>query len=123
MYFIMFRQKTQTRKETREEERRRTTGIFATKTTTSEQDPFCGKPPRADNRPNALHVIPTVLNLICITHVFRFAGFKEVRMVQGKQGIAFVEFENEIEAGVAMNALQHFKITPTHLMVISYAKK
>jgi len=53
----------------------------------------------------------------------QFPGFKEVRMVTGKQGIAFVEFENEIEAGVAMNGLQHFKITPTHLMVISYAKK
>jgi len=53
----------------------------------------------------------------------QFPGFKEVRMVTGKQGIAFVEFENEPEAGVAMNGLQHFKITPTHLMVISYAKK
>jgi len=53
----------------------------------------------------------------------QFPGFKEVRMVTGKQGIAFVEFENELEAGVAMNGLQHFKITPTHLMVISYAKK
>jgi len=53
----------------------------------------------------------------------QFPGFKEVRMVTGKQGIAFVEFENEIEAGVAMNGLQHFKITSTHLMVISYAKK
>jgi len=53
----------------------------------------------------------------------QFPGFKEVRMVSGKSGIAFVEFENEIEAGVALNGLQHFKITPTHLMVISYAKK
>jgi len=53
----------------------------------------------------------------------QFPGFKEVRMVTGKQGIAFVEFENEIEAGVAMGGLQHFKITPTNLMVISYAKK
>jgi len=53
----------------------------------------------------------------------QFPGFKEVRMVQGKQGIAFVEFESEVESTVAMNGLQHFKITPTHLMVISYAKK
>lgn len=53
----------------------------------------------------------------------RFQGFKEVRMVPGKQGIAFVEFESEADAGVAMSGLQHFKITPTHLMVISYAKK
>jgi len=52
----------------------------------------------------------------------QFPGFKEVRMVSGKSGIAFVEFENEIEAGVALGGLQHFKITPTHLMVISYAK-
>jgi len=53
----------------------------------------------------------------------QFPGFKEVRMVSGKSGIAFVEFENEIEAGVALNGLQYFKITPTNLMVISYAKK
>lgn len=53
----------------------------------------------------------------------QFPGFKEVRMVTGKKGIAFVEFESEIEAGVAMRGLQHFKLTNTHLMVISYAKK
>jgi len=53
----------------------------------------------------------------------QYAGFKEVRMVQGKKGIAFVEFENEFAAGAAMTGLQHFKITPTNLMVISYAKK
>src|SRR5689334_8311707 len=46
-----------------------------------------------------------------LTKQNRFPGFKEVRMVSGKSGIAFVEFENEIEAGVALNGLQHFKIT------------
>ena len=56
-------------------------------------------------------------------NINRFPGYKESRMVQGKSGIAFVEFSNEGEAGVAMAGLQHFKITPTHLMVISYAKK
>ena len=44
-------------------------------------------------------------------------------MVPGTEGIAFVEFENEMEAAVAMNQLQHFKVTPSHLMVISFAKK
>jgi RNA recognition motif. (a.k.a. RRM, RBD, or RNP domain) len=53
----------------------------------------------------------------------RFPGFKEVRLVPGKKGIAFVEFDNEVQAGVAMEGLQHFKITPENLMVISYAKK
>lgn len=59
-----------------------------------------------------------------LTMLFQqFPSFKEVRMVPGKKGIAFVEFENEVEASVAMNGLQHFKITPTNLMVISFAKK
>jgi len=53
----------------------------------------------------------------------QYSGFKEVRTVPGKHGVAFVEFENEADAGGAMTGLQHFKITPTHLMVISYAKK
>lgn len=52
----------------------------------------------------------------------RFPGFKEVRLVPGKKGISFVEFENEVQAGVAMQGLQHFKIVD-NLMVISYAKK
>jgi len=50
-------------------------------------------------------------------------GFKEVRLVTGAIGIAFVEFGDEFQAGAAMEALQNFKITPTHLMRISFAKK
>lgn len=68
--------------------------------------------------------LPEQANDLMLQMLFQqFQGFKEVRMVPGKQGIAFVEFESEADAGVAMNGLQHFKITPTHLMVISYAKK
>eukprot|EP00013_Stygamoeba_regulata_P007858 CAMPEP_0177681020 /NCGR_PEP_ID=MMETSP0447-20121125/30486_1 /TAXON_ID=0 /ORGANISM="Stygamoeba regulata, Strain BSH-02190019" /LENGTH=298 /DNA_ID=CAMNT_0019190395 /DNA_START=42 /DNA_END=940 /DNA_ORIENTATION=- len=52
----------------------------------------------------------------------RFPGYKEVRMVPGKKGIAFVEFSTDVEAGVAMTGLQLFKITPEHMMQISYAK-
>ena len=39
------------------------------------------------------------------------------------QGIGFVEFENELQSGVAMSGLQGFKITPTNLMQITYAKR
>lgn len=54
----------------------------------------------------------------------QFPGYKEARLVPAKgQTVAFVEFDNEIEAGVALAGLQHFKITPQNLMVISYAKK
>lgn len=50
-------------------------------------------------------------------------GFKEVRLVAGKKGIAFVEYGDEYCAGKALETLQNFKITPTHQMRISYAKR
>lgn len=53
----------------------------------------------------------------------RFPGFKEVRLVPNRHDIAFVEFENELQSGAAKDALQGFKITPTHAMKISFAKK
>lgn len=54
---------------------------------------------------------------------FRFPGYKEVRLVPGRHDIAFVEFENEVQSGVAKDTLQSFKLTPTHPMKISFAKK
>ena len=53
----------------------------------------------------------------------RFPGLKEVRMVPGKRGISFVEYENEPQATLAMKELQHFKFTQEDIIVISYAKK
>ncbi|KAI4471639.1 u1 small nuclear ribonucleoprotein a/u2 small nuclear ribonucleoprotein b [Holotrichia oblita] len=53
----------------------------------------------------------------------QFPGFKEVRLVPNRHDIAFVEFENELQSGAAKDALQGFKITPTHAMKISFAKK
>lgn len=52
----------------------------------------------------------------------QFPGFKEVRMVEARPGIAFVEFENDMQASVAMTGLQSFRITPTNAMAITYAK-
>lgn len=53
----------------------------------------------------------------------RFPGFKEVRLVPGRHDIAFVEFDNEVQAGAAREALQGFKITQSNAMKISFAKK
>ena len=60
---------------------------------------------------------------LSVDFLFRFPGFKEVRLVPGRHDIAFVEFENEIQAGAAKDALQGFKITPSIAMKISFAKK
>jgi RNA recognition motif-containing protein len=79
------------------------------------------------NPPNKLLFVqnlPDQTTELMLSMLFQqFPGFKNVDMVPGKQGIAFVEFNSEMEAAVAMNGLQHFKITPTHLMVVSFAKK
>ena len=53
----------------------------------------------------------------------QFPGFKEVRMVEAKPGIAFVEFDSEAQASIALSGLQGFKINPTHSMTLTYAKK
>jgi len=68
--------------------------------------------------------LPEQVNEMMLSMLFQqFPNFKEVRLVPGKKGIAFVEFEDEVQAGVAMEGLQRFKITPENLMVISFAKK
>ncbi len=51
------------------------------------------------------------------------AGFREVRMVPGKSGIAFVEFDDEYKATTALQSLNGFKLTPTDIMALSYAKR
>ncbi|CAH1447004.1 unnamed protein product [Lactuca virosa] len=53
----------------------------------------------------------------------QFPGFKEVRMIDAKPGIAFVEFDDDNQSSTAMQSLQGFKITPQNSMAISYAKK
>jgi hypothetical protein len=40
---------------------------------------------------------------------------QEVRDVPGKDGIAFVEFEDEMQATVAMNGLQGFKVQQLYI--------
>ncbi|KAH7934748.1 hypothetical protein HPB52_000038 [Rhipicephalus sanguineus] len=68
--------------------------------------------------------LPEETNEMMLSMLFnQFPGFKEVRLVPGRHDIAFVEFENEIQSSAAKEALQGFKITPTHAMKITFAKK
>ncbi|KAK0582181.1 hypothetical protein LWI29_022460 [Acer saccharum] len=52
----------------------------------------------------------------------QFPGFKEVRMVEAKPGIAFVEYGDEMQATGAVQGLQGLKIGQQNIL-ISYAKK
>jgi len=53
----------------------------------------------------------------------QFPGFVEVRMIEQKPGIAFVDFEDEGKAAVARAGLQDFKISEGHNMQIAFAKR
>lgn len=52
----------------------------------------------------------------------QFPGFESVNMVESRPGIAFVAFENELAAGVALGGLSGFKVSSTHSLILSYAK-
>ncbi|XP_070762010.1 U1 small nuclear ribonucleoprotein A isoform X6 [Enoplosus armatus] len=81
----------------------------------------------AENPPNHilfLTNLPEETNELMLSMLFnQFPGFKEVRLVPGRHDIAFVEFDNEVQAGAARDALQGFKITQANAMKISFAKK
>lgn len=53
----------------------------------------------------------------------QFPGFKKVRLVPAKHGIALVEFENDKQAGAVRASLQGFKVTLSYTMKITYIKK
>ncbi|GAB4829918.1 hypothetical protein Ancab_019564 [Ancistrocladus abbreviatus] len=68
--------------------------------------------------------LPHETNQMMLQMLFnQFPGLKEVRMVEAKPGIAFVEYGDEMQSTVAMQRLQGFKISPQNPMVITYAKK
>jgi U2 small nuclear ribonucleoprotein B'' len=52
----------------------------------------------------------------------QYTGYKEVRLIAAKN-VAFVEFEDSIQAGIALQQLNGFKLTPEQPMSVSYARK
>lgn len=58
-----------------------------------------------------------------LTEVFSlYAGFLDVRYFKEK-GLAFVEYDQDIQAGQALIALQDYKLTPDTKLKITFAKK
>ncbi|KAG0361708.1 hypothetical protein BGZ54_008996 [Gamsiella multidivaricata] len=53
----------------------------------------------------------------------QYPGFKEVRTVPGKSGIAFVEYDNEYYSAAAKTALADYQIAPEHKMKVTFARK
>eukprot|EP00283_Hemiselmis_rufescens_P010131 CAMPEP_0173432582 /NCGR_PEP_ID=MMETSP1357-20121228/10331_1 /TAXON_ID=77926 /ORGANISM="Hemiselmis rufescens, Strain PCC563" /LENGTH=268 /DNA_ID=CAMNT_0014397199 /DNA_START=86 /DNA_END=890 /DNA_ORIENTATION=+ len=54
-----------------------------------------------------LENVPHSADSDSVAELFRqYMGFKEVRMIPSRPGLSFVEFENEMQSGVAMQRLQ-----------------
>ncbi|KAF9941732.1 hypothetical protein BGZ65_001740 [Modicella reniformis] len=53
----------------------------------------------------------------------QYPGFKELRTVPGKSGIAFVEYDNEYYSAAAKTALADYQIDPEHKMKVTFARK
>mmetsp|Transcript_33740 Transcript_33740/g.34369 ORF Transcript_33740/g.34369 Transcript_33740/m.34369 type:complete len:217 (+) Transcript_33740:101-751(+) len=60
-----------------------------------------------------------VLSSLCQS----YPGFQEVRMVPGKKGIAFIEFQDQMQAGIAMQQLNGFKLNANDTLHLTYAKQ
>lgn len=81
----------------------------------------------AEGEPNKilfLQRLPAEVTTEMLEALFKqFPGLSEVRMVPGKTGIAFVEFQTPAQAGQGKDTLQGFKLTPTNALKITFAKK
>ncbi|MES1919413.1 hypothetical protein MHBO_001250, partial [Bonamia ostreae] len=70
-----------------------------------------------------LQNLPKEINAQTLISLFgKYQGFRQVRMIESKPGIAFVDFHTSFHAGVALSQLQDYPITEKHLMNVSYAK-
>ncbi|ETV93836.1 hypothetical protein H310_12189 [Aphanomyces invadans] len=71
-----------------------------------------------------LQDVPEACNQDALSILFKqYHGFKEVRLVPGKKGLAFVEFLDEVQASIALQGLNGFKLSAEDRLKISFAKK
>lgn len=80
----------------------------------------------AEGQPsNVLFVenLPAEVNEMMLTMLFRqYPGFQEARLIKGRN-VAFIEYADELQAGIAKHGLQGFMVTPEMSLKISFAKQ
>lgn len=84
-------------------------------------------PPAAEtNESQPSHILfaqnlPTECNEMMLAMLFRqYAGFKEVRIP--REGLGFIEFDDEPHATLALERLNGFKLTTTDTLKLTYGK-
>ena len=67
-------------------------------------------------------LMPDVTYELLVSQFSKYQGFREVRLIPGKN-VAFVEYDSDVQGGVALIGLNGIKITEACTLQISYAKK
>jgi len=82
-----------------------------------------GLGPAPPNRTLFVENLPQEANDTMLAMLFRqYPGFQEVRLIPGRN-VAFVDYQNEYQSGMAMQGLQGFAMTPEVKLKLSYARK
>lgn len=67
--------------------------------------------------------LPQEVNEMMLTMLFRqYPGFQEARLIKGRN-VAFIEYADELQAGIAKHGLQGFMVTPEMALKINFAKQ
>mmetsp|Transcript_30778 Transcript_30778/g.70582 ORF Transcript_30778/g.70582 Transcript_30778/m.70582 type:complete len:244 (+) Transcript_30778:72-803(+) len=67
--------------------------------------------------------LPAEVNEMMLTMLFRqYPGFQEARLIRGRN-VAFIEYSDELQAGIAKHGLQGFRVTPETALKITFAKQ
>lgn len=67
--------------------------------------------------------LPAEVNEMMLTMLFRqYPGFQEARLIKGRN-VAFIEYADELQAGIAKHGLQGFMVTPEMSLKIAFAKQ
>lgn len=67
--------------------------------------------------------LPQEVNEVMLTMLFRqYPGFQEARLIKGRN-VAFIEYADELQAGIAKHGLQGFMVTPEMALKIAFAKQ
>merc|ERR1711865_468449 len=75
------------------------------------------------NRTLFVENLPNEATDTMLSMLFRqYPGFQEVRLIPGR-AVAFVDYENEHQAGMAKQGLAGFAMTPEVKLSLSYARK
>lgn len=88
--------------------------------------PGANQPPQETLPPNHVLFVQNLPDGMTDNHLSalfqRYSGFKEVKLISHRN-VAFVEFDNEMNATTVMVAFQNFRFSPERPMIINYAKK